>query len=383
METQVTRKQITNFFFLLVLCATWFLIGWIVRGRRPPDADAALIEQARAQLLSEAYPGEVPSSRELTYAAIRGMLRRVKDSHAALLTPPISQRYWDDFAGRSGVIGLFPEIQDGDMVVSVVFPGEPADQAGLRPGDVILSVDGVAFDENTSSAETALLIRGPVGNPARFVVRRGQEILEFNPIRQLRTIVEAQMLESGVAHLTQYTFTTNASQKVGEALQELLAQHPKGLIWDLRSNGGGSMQAAQEILSYFVEDGLLFMAELKDGGQRQFTAYEDGIAADIPLVVLIGERTYSSAETAAVTIKERQRGVLIGGTTHGKGTIQKTEALIEDCLLQMTIARWLSPTGEYYEGRGVTPDIVVRDDENTVEDEVLQFAVDYIEQNTE
>jgi carboxyl-terminal processing protease len=374
------KKQATNFIFLLIICATWFFIGWTVRSRRPPDADATLIEQVRQQLLAE-HPGEVPSNRELTYAAIRGMLGSVDDPQAALLTPPVSQRFWDDFNGNSGVIGLFPEKLGGEMVVSVVFPGEPADQAGLRVGDVILSVDGVKFDAQTSNAEAALLIRGPVGVPARFVVRRGDEVLELNPVRQVRTIVEAQMLDSGIMHLTQHTFTANSPQKVRQALQELLPQRPTGLIWDLRSNGGGSMLAAQEILSYFIADGLLFEAELKGGEQQQFMATGDSLATDVPLVVLIGERTYSSAETAAVAIRDRQRGALVGETSYGKGTIQNTEPLIEECLLQMTIARWLSPLGQWYEGRGVEPDFVVSDDESTEQDEVLQFAVDYIEQN--
>jgi carboxyl-terminal processing protease len=373
-------KKATNFIFLLILCTTWFLIGWILRDRRPPDADVVLIEQVRHQLLSE-HPGEIPSSRELTYAAIRGMLGRLDDPQAALLTPPISHRFWDDFHGNSGVIGLFPERLDGEMTVSVVFPGEPADQAGLRVGDVILSVDGVEFDAHTSSTEASLLIRGPVGVPARFVVRRGDEILELYPVRQVRTIVEARMLDSGIAHLTQYTFTVNSAQKVREALQELLSQQPRGLIWDLRSNGGGSMLASQEILSYFIADGLLFMAELKGGERQQFMANGDGIATDLPLVVLIGERTYSAAESSAVAIRDSQRGTLIGETSYGKGTIQKTEPLIEECLLQMTIAKWLSPSGQWYEGRGVEPDFVVSDDESTKEDEVLQFAVDYIKQN--
>jgi len=214
----------------------------------------------------------------------------------------------------------------------------------------------------------------------RFVVRRGDEVLELEPVRQVRTIVEAQMLDSGIAHLTQYTFTSNSAQKMREALQELLSQQPQGLIWDLRSNGGGSMLASQEILSYFIADGLLFMAELKGGERQQFMANGAGIATDLPLVVLIGERTYSAAESSAVAIRDRQRGALIGETTYGKGTIQKTEPLIEQCLLQMTVAKWLSPSGQWYEGRGVEPDFVVRDDESTAEDEVLQFAVDYIEQ---
>jgi carboxyl-terminal processing protease len=374
------KKQATNFIFLLVICATWFLIGWTIRGRRPPNADVELVEQVRRQLLSEQL-GKVPSSRELTYAAIRGMLGSVDDSQAALVTPPTSHRFLDDYYGNSGVIGMFPERLDGEMTVSVIFPGEPADQAGLRVGDVILSVDGVEFDVHTSSKEVSLLIRGPVGVPAHFVVRRGDEILELYPVRQVRTIVEAQMLDSGIAHLTQYTFTVNSAQKVREALQELLSQRPKGLIWDLRSNGGGSMLTSQEILSYFIAEGLLFTAELKGGEQQQFMASGNGIATDVPLVVLIGERTYSAAESSAVAVRDRQRGTLIGETTFGKGTVQKTEPLIAECLLQVTIAKWLSPAGQWYEGRGVEPDFFVSDDESTGEDEVLQFAVDYIEQN--
>jgi carboxyl-terminal processing protease len=376
---RMTRKQVTNFSTLLLLCAIWFAIGWIVRGLRL-GPEIGLVEQVRQQLLAE-YPAELPSTRELTYAAIRGMLRRVGDPHAALLEPAVSQRFQDDFAGRAGVIGLYPEKENEQMVVSVVFAGEPADRAGLREGDVILAVDGVEFDEDTTSVEAILLIRGPVGTAAHLVVRRGKEVLQFDPIRQERTIVSARMLTGGIAYVAQYTFTTNATTKMQEALQELLAQHPKGLIWDLRSNGGGSMQATQDTLSHFIKDGLLFTVELEGGEQEQFVANGDGMASDVPLVVLVGERTYSAAETAAAAIQERQRGTVIGSQTYGKGTVQATIPLIEDCMLQMTIAKWLSPTGQWYEGRGVTPDISVADDERTEADEVLEFAVDYMLQN--
>ncbi len=190
------------------------------------------------------------------------------------------------------------------------------------------------------------------------------------------------MLPEGVAYIGQYTFTLNAAQEMKQALQALLAQHPKGVIWDLRSNGGGSMNTARDILSYFVEDGVLFTAELKNGEKKQYQAQGEAIAPDIPLVVLVGEHTYSAAETAAVAIQERGRGVVIGGKTYGKGTIQNTIPLIEECMLHLTIARWLSPTGQWYgDGRGVTPDIAASDDEDTEEDEVLQFAVDYMLHN--
>jgi carboxyl-terminal processing protease len=381
MKTRSTRKEVLNLAALLLICATWFAIGWIARGAQPTAAQSGpeieLVEQAQHLLMSE-HVGEVPPARELTYAAIRGMLRKIDDAHAALLTPPVSQRFDDDFAGSSGVIGLFPERQDEQIVVSVVFPGEPADQAGLRVGDVILAVDGVGFNADTSDAEAILLIRGPVGTPAHFVVQRGEEILEFEPIRQERRIVEARMLPDGIAYLAQYTFTTNAVPKMKEALQELLAHNPKGLIWDLSSNGGGSMAAAQEILSLFIQEGLLFAAELEGGRQVQFMAEGDAVAADIPLVVLVGERTYSAAETAAAAIAETGRGILIGGTTYGKGTIHAIYPVGGGALLQMTIAKWLSPIGQWYNERGVTPQIVVEDDGSTTEDKPLQLAVEYL-----
>jgi carboxyl-terminal processing protease len=264
----------------------------------------------------------------------------------------------------------------------VLIPDDPAIQAGIRVGDVILEVDGVIFDEATSIAEAVLLIRGPVGTPAHIVVQRGEEILAFDPIRRERTVVSARMLPEGIAYLAQNTFTANASQKVKTALQELLAQKPAGLIWDLSSNGGGSVKVAQEILSYFVPDGLLFAAELRDGTKRKFTAQGDAFAVDIPLVVLVGERTYSAAEVAAAAIAETGRGTLVGSTTHGKGTIQTTFPLSEEVLLQITIAKWLSPTGQWYDGWGVIPQVLARDDASTEKNEVLQIAVEHLLENT-
>jgi carboxyl-terminal processing protease len=303
---------------------------------------------------------------------------RVNDSYSALLTPPFSLRFKDDFAGQAGVFGFLSEEKNGRLVVREVFPGYPAHQAGLRAGDIILSVDGVELDAVISNAEGAMLIKGPAGKSAHFVVQRGDEVFEFDAVRKKRTLVSARMLSEEIGYIAQYTFATDATQEVRVALQELLAQNPKGLIWDLSLNEGGSMEAAQEILSYFIEDGLLFTAELKGGQQKPFLAEGEVIAADVPLVVLVGERTASAAETAAAAIAERDRGVLIGGTTYGKATIQAMYPLGEGVLLQMTIAKWLSPTGQWYHGRGITPHVTVSDDESTKEDELLQFAVAYL-----
>ncbi len=362
---------------IALLAGICFFAGWLVRGWQI-GPDIGLVAQVHNYLLNEAYPWDPPSSQQLSYAAVRGMLGEMQDPHAALIVPPISYRVQDDFAGNSGVIGLYAEKHAGEMVVQVVIPGDPAEQAGVLPGDVILSIDGIEFDADTTDVEATYLMRGPVGKPAQIAIRRGNEILEFTPIRQPRPKVSARMVE-GIGYIYQHTFTTDAAGLMKDALEELLAQNPQAIIWDLRSNGGGSMDTAQTILNYFIGDGVLFTAELSQGRVREFKADKQQlIDAEIPLVVLIGEHTYSAAETAAATVSETGRGITMGSTSYGKGTIHATIPLLNDCLLQLTIAKWLSPSGQWYDGRGVEPDIPVQDDPQSEEDQVLQYAVDYI-----
>jgi carboxyl-terminal processing protease len=374
---QPRRKEIT---LIVVLCAVWFLIGWIAHNWLQPS-DTILVDQARQALQNE-YPANVPANRELTYAAIQGMLDSIKDPYAQLLDPAVGRAYLADFAGDLGVVGLSPQKRDGQIVIDQVFPGQAADIAGLKAGDIISSVDGVEFDATVTEAQAAMLyIAGPVGTTARFVVRRGDKVLSFDVPRQDKTQLAAHLLADGIAYLSLPAFTQNAPEKFRAALQGLLAQQPKALIWDLRDNRGGSTEAAQQILSYFINEGVLFSAELKGGIQQPFNALGGALAANIPLVVLVNNRSYSAAEAAAAAIQERQRGILIGTQTHGKAEIQTTLSLTDGSLLHYSIGKLLSPDGHWVEGRGVTPDIVVSDDRSAQKDPVLDSAVEYIRRN--
>jgi carboxyl-terminal processing protease len=376
----VSRKQLTELAWIVLLSVVWFGIGWMASSRFQPT-DIALFNQVLSGL-SANQMGDVPDSRELTYAALHGLVNRLDDPHVAFLEPAVAQRFQEDFDGRTGVIGLFPEYQAGQWVVAVVQPGLAADEAGLQVGDILLVIDGIPITAETTAAVITLLVRGPVGQPAQIVVSRDGEERLFTPIRQERLVAaDPEILEGNIAYLAQYTFTANAPEVVSASLRQLMAQQPAALIWDLRSNGGGSMEATQEVLSHFIDEGVLFLAELKNGQQRTFSASGNGLATEIPLVVLIGERTYSSAETAAIAIADHNRGLLIGQPTHGKGTIQEVVALVDGSKLQYTVAYWLSPTGRLYEGNGVPPHHFVSDDPASDSDEVLDFALDYIRTN--
>jgi len=379
MRLRTTSKRFKEIAFIIVLCLVWFLIGWLARGWLL-SPDAVLVEEAR-QTLKNAYPPDVPNDRELTYAAIRGMLDRVKDPYAQLLDPAVGQAYLADLAGTSGAVGMSPVKRNDHIVVGQVFPGQAADRAGLKSGDVVLSVNGVSFDKDMTEAQAAMLhIAGPVSTTAQFVVQRGSDILNLEITRQAKTLVVARMLDENIGYLFLSAFTQNAPQKVSAALQDLLKQHPKALIWDLRDNRGGSMEAAQQIVSDFIENGPLFTAELKGATQKQFLAQGDAVAADLPLVVLVNGETYSSAEAAAAAIQERQRGVVIGAQTHGKSEIQTTVPLGDGSLLHYTIGKILSPTGQWYQGRGVTPDVIVSDERGAQSDALLESAINYLRQ---
>jgi carboxyl-terminal processing protease len=277
---------------------------------------------------------------------------------------------------------MSPVKRNGHIVVDQVFPGQAADRAGLKSGDVILSVNGVSFDEDMTEAQAAMLhIAGPAGTIAHFVVQRGSDILDLEIPRQAKTLVVSRMLDDEIGYLFLSAFTQNAPQKVSAALGDLLKQHPKALIWDLRDNRGGSMEAAQQIVSDFIEDGRLFTVELKGSTQKHFLAQGDAVAPDIPLVVLVNNDTYSSAEAAAAAIQEWERGKLIGVQTHGKSEVQTTAPLGDGSLLHYTIGKILSPVGQWYQGRGLTPDIVVNDERSAQSDAILASAIDYLRQN--
>lgn len=359
---------------LLLVSAIWFLIGWVVRSQTLAPVTA--VTHAVNQYIDRAYPFQTPDDVALAGAAAAGMVSALGDPHAGYLDAEQVARFQADYSGQTGMVGLLPELVAGQWQVAVVLPDGPAAKAGLRVGDVLLKIDGRTMTPDLTAIAVTLLLRGPVNQPATFEVARDGEILTFTPIRTLRVVVSpSQMLDDNIGYFAQYTFTDNAPAEVEAVLQTLLAQQPQAIIWDLRSNGGGSMRAAEEILDNFLSEGVLYQAALHGDERREVLATSGGMATAVPLVLLVSDRTYSSAETVTLSLQEHQRAIIVGTTTHGKGTIQDVLPLPGGAGLQMTVARWLSPSGVWVDGVGVTPDVVVVDDPETEQDEVLAAAV--------
>jgi carboxyl-terminal processing protease len=373
MNSSQPNRRFYKILGTLFLCILSFGAG-IWASSRLKSADEQLIDLAYRNITRDSLFNQ-QNQREISYAAIRGMLGVIEDPYAELIEPAAAQNFTSTFSGQTGVVGLYAEKIGQQVVISIVFPNGSAHRAGLQAGDVILAIDGMDLDQDTDSSEAGLMIRGAPGTSVHLKILRDGQVMDFDLPRQVREYVSYRMLPDGIGYIALTAFNQTASEQMKAGLSALLELKPAGLIWDLRNNEGGDMQAAQEILSYFIPDGLLFTADMTQDRTYRFEAKGEAFAADISLVVLMDQTTYSAAETCAAAIAETGRGKTIGSTSYGKGVIQATIPLLDNTLLQMTVARWRSPGGEWYHERGVPPQIEVVDDPATSNDELIARAI--------
>ena len=369
----------------LVLIVGWFLIGFFVRGLNilpvnSMDAELALIREAEQVIAIQSY-NPPTSIRELTYGAIRGLLASIDDDYAEFLDPQTAERVNIESEGKDAIIGLNGEIRNKQFVVTDVFSDMPAHQAGVLEGDILLEIDDWKVARNTTRLAVVAMIRGPINSTAHLVVQRNDQILTFDIPRIPAVDINTEVLESNIAYLRLDRFTTQTGPQMEEAVKSLLSENPKAIIWDLRFNGGGSMEATRQTLDLFLDDGMAFYARVRDGTLIPYPTASGGIAENIPLVVLIGPHTYSAPETAAAAIRDRGRGILIGESTYGKDSIITSINLSDGSSIRFTVARWLSPVSQQtYEGEGVPADIIVPSDPTPGEDPALQAAILYIKE---
>ena len=349
------------------------------------DAFAAFTEVWT--LVHEAYLTRPVNDVALVRGAIRGMVRSLGDTFSGYNDPDEYQRLNDALNGAFEGVGIEVGDRDGSVVIIAPMPGSPAEKAGLRAGDQILRIDDASI-VGISADDLGGLVRGPAGTTVRLTVQRvgSPQPIEVSIVRAriVTPNVETKDLggeaqAAGIAYVRVNGFGQRTGQEFRETLRQALAATPRGLVLDLRGNPGGSLVAAVDIASQFLSGGIVLLQENADGQRTPFNARPNGLAPNVPLVVLVDKGSASASEVVAAAIQDRGRGLLVGETTFGKGTVQDWRRLANNQGgLRLTTARWLTPRGTWVHGQGIAPDVVVTrtaDDRAAGRDPQLERAV--------
>jgi carboxyl-terminal processing protease len=336
------------------------------------------------ELIQRDYYGQLPTEEEMTYGAIRGALNTLDDPFTAFIDPEVAEINREDDTGSFEGIGAYVTMEDGRLMIVSTFRDQPAEEAGLQRDDIVLEVNDTVI-ENMSIYEAISLIRGPAGTTVRLtILRAGEEPFDVEIVRASIDIpvVEFEMREDGLAYVQLFDFSSEASAKLEEALDELLAQNPQGLILDLRGNPGGWLNEAVLTTGLFLPEGETVLIErFKDGTERPYTTPNRPVTVDTPMVILVDGGSASASEIVAGALQDHDRAVLVGEQTFGKGSVQWPHELSNGAELRVTVARWFTPDDRAIHGEGLAPDIVV---EMTVEDvdaeldPQLDRAVEYL-----
>jgi carboxyl-terminal processing protease len=326
--------------------------------------DLALLEEA-IQVISERFVSAADvTSEDLTRGAIRGVVQALgDDGHTVYLTPEEVAAEQDALDGRVTGIGVLIDRRAGTPVVISVVDGSPADLAGLRSGDLIVSVDGQAaarlpFDH------LAALVRGDAGTAIRLGLRRPGEAQPFE-VTIVRSLVEvapvswARIPGSETALVRIVQFSAGAGRGTLEAVREALAAGAEGLVLDLRGNPGGLVDEAIASAAVFMPGGVVYRQRDRRGRDTSVRVRGETAAPDVPLAVLVDYGTASSAEILAGALRDNARAAVVGERTFGTGTILNTFELSDGSAIRLGVLEWLTPAGERVFRVGLEPDELV------------------------
>jgi len=303
--------------------------------------------------------------QKMVEGAAEGLVRAVGDPYTVYMSPQENQDFRQDLGGTLEGIGAELELRDTAIVIVAPIKGSPAQRAGLLPEDVILSVDGKTT-EGMSLNDAVHVIRGKKGTTVTLsIFRKGEpEPLTVRIVREAIDIptVDSRIIENpkgNVGYVSLNQFGEHSMPEIRKALDSFKGKELKGIILDLRYNGGGYLDGAVELVSMFQASGEVVRVQERDGPAQSRKVAGKPVYPDTPVVVLINQASASASEIVAGALQDHGRATIVGMKSYGKGTVQEVVDLPGGGSLRVTIARWLTPKGRDLGKEGVHPDIEI------------------------
>jgi carboxyl-terminal processing protease len=373
-EPLTVRMRALPFALLIVALAALSLTGGVFLDRQvllsngyiPTNAQSSfkLIAEAWNTIQGHYVDRSAVKDTPLTYGAISGMTDSLGDTgHSTFLSPQMVNQEKNYIQGQFEGIGAEIGTSQGHVVIIAPLDGSPAQKAGLKPGDILLKVNGEEITGLSLSA-VASKVSGPAGTDVNLTIQdpntgQTRQVTITRAHVQVNNVTWRMLPGTHIAHVRIAGFSEGVTKDLEGVLKQAKAQGAEGLILDLRSNPGGLLSQAVGVSSQFLSSGNVLIEKNAQGDETAVPIEGGGAATDIPMVVLINGGTASASEIVAGALQDHQRATLVGETTFGTGTVLNKFPLSDGSALLLATEEWLTPNGRVIWHQGITPDVKV------------------------
>ena len=348
--------------------------------------ELAVVWQVWSMLANEHVDRATFDPEVFTEASIRGMLVALNDPHTNYVRPDVFGIENADIRGRFEGIGAHVSMNaDGRLVVVAPIADSPAEKAGIRPGDIILEVDGENL-QGASLIEAVSKIRGPRGSIVNLLVQHVGSVDKVviaveRGVIPLQSVILRSEPGHRIAHIRLTNFYEDTAEKLSAEIREALAAGSEGIVLDLRDNPGGLLNSVVDVTSLFIQDGLILYEVVGDGNRRDWVDRQnDDVLEEVPLVLLANQFSASASEIVVGALQDHDRATVVGKKTFGKGSVNILRQLDNGGGLFITFARWFTPDGRLIDRNGLEPDIEITHGDPQQEDiRQLEKAIETLE----
>ena len=330
--------------------------------------------------LQKEYIGEL-DDKKMTESALKGYVEGLGDKYTEYLTDDELEELMTSVNGNYVGIGVYiTKNLDGDILILLPIEGSPAEEAGLKTGDIIQKIDNIEC-KGMDLSEASNMIKGEAGSKVNLDILREEEKINFNIERRKVELkyITSKMLEGNIGYIQVLAFDEGTTEKFKEELKTLKEQNMKSLIIDLRDNGGGLVSVAVDLSEIFVPLGNVILKTYDRNNDEKVTKSTNVNPEKIKIVVLVNENSASATEIFASAIQDNELGTIIGTTTFGKGVMQEVQPLKIGGAIKVTIEEFKTPKGNQINEIGIKPDIEVKnEDKENKEDKQLDAALEYL-----